>query len=221
MMKDYEYTYLTRQDMTEEAAKNLLDKLVASITAKNGVVVNLPKAYKKRLAYRIKKQDAAYVNTILFQMEPAPLDEFKKETALIVEILRGLVISYDPEKLKREIRPEMGDEESKSAETVSATEKPAAETAKVEPVKIAKEEEKPEIKEEKEEKKETKKEEPVTEAPKEEKKEEEKPASAQGYGEAKPAAAESSGETKPAKPRKRKIKAELRDIGEKLDEILK
>ena len=204
MMKDYEYTYLTRQDMTEEAAKNLLDKLVASITAKNGVVVNLPKAYKKRLAYRIKKQDAAYVNTILFQMEPAPLDEFKKETALIVEILRGLVISYDPEKLKREIRPEMGDEESKSAETVSATEKPAAETAKVEPVKIAKEEEKPEIKEEKE-----------------EKKEEEKPASAQGYGEAKPAAAESSGETKPAKPRKRKIKAELRDIGEKLDEILK
>ena len=144
MMKDYEYTYLTRQDMTEEAAKSLLDKLVASITAKNGVIVNLPKAYKKRLAYRIKKQDAAYINTILFQMEPAPLDEFKKEAFLIVEVLRGLVVSYDPEKLKREIRPEMGSEESKPAETIAAIEKPVAETMKVEPVKIAKEEKKEE-----------------------------------------------------------------------------
>jgi len=200
MMKHYEYTYLTRQDMAEDIAKNLQDKLVALITAKSGTITNLPKAYKKRLAYRIMKQDGAYVNTVLFQMEPAPLEEFKKETSIITEIMRGLIISYDPEKLKREIRPERGEGTRTEDITAAETEKPTAVDAKPEPVKTPeiKAEEKPEVKEEKIEEKEEKKEEkPVAEAPKEEAKAVAKP------------------------KRKTKVKAELRDIEQKLDEILK
>jgi Ribosomal protein S6. len=47
MMKHYEFTYLTRQDMPEDEAKKLQDKLVALIAAKNGTITDLPKAYKK------------------------------------------------------------------------------------------------------------------------------------------------------------------------------
>lgn len=197
MMKHYEFTYLTRQDMPEDEAKKLQDKLIALITAKNGAITDLPKSYKKRLAYRIKKQDAAYVNTILFQSEPAFAVDFKKETDTIPEILRGLIIWYDPEKLKREPRRERPAARTASAgiETTVAQSFPAIEEKKAE--KLAAEITVKEIKETKEEEIKT---------PKEETKEEE-PASE---------------EAKPAKPKRRtKIKAELRDIEEKLDEILK
>jgi ribosomal protein S6 len=175
-MKHYEYTYLTRQDIDEAGAKSLQDKLTASIEAKKGVIVDLMKAYKKRLAYRIKKQEAAYVNAISFQMEPANAVDFKKETDIIVEILRGLIISYDPERLKREIRPERPITEERTAQVITPAEQTAPTIAK--------------------------KEEPIKTSGtiKEEKPEEEKP----------------------AKPRRKtKIKAELRDIEEKLEEILK
>jgi len=210
MTKHYEYAYLTRQDMAEDVAKKLQDKLVALITAKNGTITDLPKSYKKRLAFNINKQDAAYVNSILFQMESAPIEEFKKETDIITEIMRGLIISYDPEKLKREIRREFIRDEAKTPETtVAAAGKPVIEAAKSEPVKSAepKVEEKPE---EKIEEKEEKAAEPVAETPKE--KEEKKEEKEEKKEE----------EAKVAKPkRKTKIKAELRDIEQKLDEILK
>jgi len=198
MMKHYEYTYLTRQDMDEAGAKNLSDKLAELIQAKQGVVGELSRAYKKRLAYRIKRQDVAYVNTILFQTEPAAVVELKKETDKIAEIIRGLFVCYDPEKLKREPRRERPVRQT--VVEISATEKaptfePQVETAAKKEEKI--EEPKKEIKEEAKEKKENKK--PTEKKPAEEPK-----------------------ETKPAKPKRaKKAKAELRDIGEKLDEILK
>ncbi len=153
--------------MPEDAAQKLREELAEMITAKNGVIVDLSKAYKKRLAYQIKKQDVAYVNTILFQSDAVNVVAFKKETDTIESILRGLIIAYDPEKLKKATRRE----------------RPAAVAMKSEKTEIADDQEKP----------------------------------------AKPAD-EASGKTeeKPAKPkRKTKLKAELRDIEEKLDEILK
>ncbi len=189
-MKHYEYTYLTRPDMTEEEAKKLQDELAASIKAKGGTITDLPKAYKKRLAYRVKNQVAAYVNTILFQMEPAGLEAVKKETGGIAEILRGLLLSYDPEKMKEKPRRERGVSGiAASAAAAAATAEisaTAAETTTVaEPARPAEE---------------IKTGEPAPETEKKEEKE----------------------EPKPAKPRRRlKAKAELADIEEKLDEILK
>jgi len=210
MMKHYEFTYLTRQDMPEDEAKKLQDKLVALIAAKNGTITDLPKAYKKRLAYRVKKQDAAYVNTILFQTEPAFAVGFKKDTDTIAEILRGLVIWYDPEKLKREPRRERPaakppvETEMAPAQSFPAVEEKTAKT-------VAAETPKEEVKKEKKE-----------EAAKMSGKETEtKPASAQG-SELPSETPAKDDEAKPAKPkRKTKVKAELRDIEEKLDEILK
>jgi len=199
MMKHYEYTYLTRQDMDETGAKNLSDKLAASIQAKQGVVGDLGRAYKKRLAFRIKHQDVAYVNTILFQLEPAAVVEFKKETDGIAEIIRGLFISYDPEKLKREPRRERP-ARIMVEETVLAEKAQTFETK--EPAPVA------------EEKIEAPKEKEVKEEKKEAKEEEKKPAEKKS--------AEEPKETKNAKPKRiKKAKAELRDIEQKLDEILK
>ncbi len=152
--------------MPEDVAQKLREKLTEMITAKNGIIVDLSKAYKKRLAYQIKKQDVAYINTILFQSDAANAVAFKKETDIIESILRGLIIAYDPEKLKKATRRE----------------RPAAAAVKSEKTEPTDDQEKP----------------------------------------VKPAD-EASGKTeeKTAKPkRKTKLKAELRDIEERLDEIL-
>jgi|GEM_PF-712392 len=205
-MKHYEYTYLTRQDMAEEAAKKLQDQITGVITAQNGTITELPKAYKKRLAYRVKKQEAAYVNTVLFQSEPAVAVSLKKETDTYPEILRGLIISYNPEKLKREPRRERPAFDPKPIESeiiaakVATPEKPRMIEEKEPQKEIKEKEPEKETKEAKEEKKEVKKTAKPDAAKDPEKKEEEE---------------------KPKTRRRTKIKAELRDIEEKLDEILK
>lgn len=208
-MKHYEFTYLTRQEMDDSEAKSLQDKLVVLIQAKKGTIVDLPRAYKKRLAYSVKKQDTAYVNSILFQMETAAVVDFKKETDEIPAILRALVTYYDPQRLEKKAPRREHPAENKTAETKTAEikETPAtAETAETikEPEKETETPKK--AKTAKKEEKEVK--EPEKEAPKEIK-------------EAKTAEKEAPKE-EPAKPRRKpKAKAELRDIEEKLDEILK
>jgi ribosomal protein S6 len=198
MMKHYDFTYLTRQDMDETGAKALSDKLVAAIQAKQGTITEITRAFKKRLAFRIKHQDVAYVNTILLQLEPAAAVDFKKEADIIPEIIRGLIVFYDPEKLKKEIRRErptmaakLATEESTGGEKALAFETKAEETVIENKVEEPKKEAKVETK---------------TEEASEKKPEE---------------GAEEAKEPKAAKPRRKKAKVELRDIEEKLDEILK
>jgi ribosomal protein S6 len=196
MMKHYEFTYLTRQDLDEAGAKALSDKLVASIQAKKGTITEIPRAFKKRLAYRIKHQDVAYVNTILLQLEPAAAVDFKKEADIITEIIRGLIVFYDPEKLKKEIRRERPAMAAKLAiEEATVDEKALAFETKAEKA----------VKEIK------------AEEPKEEAKIETK---AEKAADKKPEEKETE-EPKAAKPKRKKAKVELRDIEEKLDEILK
>jgi len=164
MMKHYDYTYLTRQDISEEDAKKVQDDLAAFLQEKNSVIVDLPKAYKKRLAYRIKKQDAAYVNSILFQSQAETAIAFKKEADINPAILRGLLVAYDPEKLKIEMRRERpariatDKEASAPVPTFEPKKEAAPEKAPEAPKKESKEKEK-EAKEEK--KKEEKEEKPA------------------------------------------------------------
>jgi len=216
MVKNYEYTYLTRQDMSEETAKDLQNKISEAIIAKQGAVVNVPRSYKKRLAYKIKKQEAAYVNTIMFTLDTEKQELFKKETDIMPEILRGLIVSYDPKKLEREARREPRSSEDRNQESTPAVivkeaEKPVAvKEEKIEEPKVVLEEKK-EVKaavKEIEETKEVKEEEKETKKAKKEDKPKEKE--------------EKAAEEKTAKPKRRtKIKTELKDIEQKLDEILK
>lgn len=185
MMKHYEYTYLTRQDMSEDDAKSLQDKIGSFVTGKGGTIVDAPKARKQRLAYAIKKQNAAYVNTILFSFDPQNLADLKKDIAGETEILRGLILAYDPKKMEKEVR--------RGRPAIATAEAPAETPAETKPK--------------------SEKTSPKEKMPAEESEENKKDAPAEPA----PAAAEA-----PDKPKRRtKIKAELRDIEEKLDEILK
>ena len=167
-MKHYELTYLTLQDMTEEAAKQLSDKFAASIVAKQGTVIDTAKAYKKRLAYPVKKQEVAFVNSMRFQIETQPLLAFNDEVKKDSLILRSLIITYIPQP----IRPVL----QRPVEEIQVQAQPEVKTQEPQPATAE-----PEVKQE------VKKEEVKT----------------------------------PEKPKRReKPKANLKEIGEKLDDIL-
>lgn len=95
-MKQYELTYLTPQELTEEEVKNLQDKLASLIQEKKGSVIEFQKAYKRKLAYEIKKKDIAYVNTVIFQLETGDLESLKKSLKEEPRILRDLIVKYRP-----------------------------------------------------------------------------------------------------------------------------
>ena len=181
-MTYYELTYLTNQEMSEEAAKSLQDKYAAFITARLGAVIDSPKAYKRRLAYPVKKQEVALVNSIRFQMEPAAQLELKDEVYKDTLVLRSLIVSYVPQPI-RQIPERVEVQTLETAEAKAQEPVATLETT----LQIA------------EEKKEEKKEEEKTEA------KEIKETKVVG---------------KP-KARREKVKADLKEIGEKLDEILK
>ena len=103
-MKQYELTYLTPQELTEEKVKNLQEKLAGLIQAKSGKVAEFQKAYKRRLAYPIQKRDVAYVNTILFELEPKDLETLHKELKEETSILRSLTIIHKPSMRKEPTR---------------------------------------------------------------------------------------------------------------------
>ena len=140
-MKQYELTYLTAQDLSEEDVKSLQEKLTAAIVAKNGVVTEFQKPYKKRLAYPVSKRDIAYVNTVIFGLEPKDLETFTNGLKEEPRILRSLTIVYAPftprtplrRKRSTETVPaETPEEETKEVKKPAAKkEKPKAELAEI------------------------------------------------------------------------------------------
>jgi small subunit ribosomal protein S6 len=137
-MKKYELTYLSASDLTEEQVKNLQDKLAALITAKNGTVAEFQKAYKKRLAYPVKRKDTAFVNTVIYSLEPGLVEAFNKELKEEDRILRSLNIVYEPITMKENSRSrrraskKAAEEENKEEIKIAAKkEKPKAELAEI------------------------------------------------------------------------------------------
>jgi ribosomal protein S6 len=137
-MKQYECTYLTAPDATEEETKSLQDKLAASIQAKSGTVDEFQRAFKRRLAYPVNKHEIAYVNTLIFQMEAKDLEAFKKELKEEPKILRNLLLVYkpltqkEPTRLRTRLRKAQESAAAAEEEQKAKKEKPKAELNDIE-----------------------------------------------------------------------------------------
>lgn len=138
-MKKYELTFLTPQELKEEEVKILQEKLTALITKKNGTVAEFQKAFKKKLAYPVKKKQAAYVNTVIFDLDPKDLDMLKKEINDEPKILRSFFLIHKPitqrELSRRPTRIDIASKEKKKEGVEVAKpwrEKPKAELNEIE-----------------------------------------------------------------------------------------
>ena len=91
----YENVFIVSPDLTEEAAKALLEKFTGIITANGGIIDNISEWGKKKLAYPIDDYTEGYyfiVNFTAVATLPAELDRVFNITD---GILRSLIVNIE------------------------------------------------------------------------------------------------------------------------------
>lgn len=94
-MKLYELTYLISSNLSEEEAKTSQEKIFSLIKDFEGIFEEsfvLGGLNRKRLAYAIKKEDEAYLGTVVFRLNPDNILKLEKGLALEKNILRHLLL---------------------------------------------------------------------------------------------------------------------------------
>jgi small subunit ribosomal protein S6 len=125
-MKNYEITFITKENLAEKPVKESIETL-------GGSILNISSIGERQFAYPIKKENRGIYTTVLFELEPDKFSELNKKLILHDDILRFLIVikkvKETPEEVvKEEIKeeklvapvPEVKIEESKKEEKVEA-----------------------------------------------------------------------------------------------------
>jgi len=92
---EYELVYIINPDVTEEALESKLNSISEYITGHDGVVSNVDKWGKKKLAYPLKHYlEGNYVLT-RFKISPARCKELEANLKISEEILRHLLLKVE------------------------------------------------------------------------------------------------------------------------------
>ena len=91
-LEDYELVFILNPEVAEESLEGRIDSISQFITGKNGVVDDVERWGKKKLAYPIKHcLEGNYVLT-RFKISPARCKELEANLKISEEILRHLLI---------------------------------------------------------------------------------------------------------------------------------
>ena len=99
-MKRYEGLFILETAAKEEGIKDAIDKITAEITSQGGKVETVQKMDKKNYA-RVadKKHSAGFYVNIIFEGQPALLDQLKRRLAMNEEVFRVLFTNAPAPKL--------------------------------------------------------------------------------------------------------------------------
>lgn len=92
-MKQYEITFITKEDLKEKPVK-------ADIEALGGKILNISSIGQKQFTYTIKKEKAGIYTTVVFEIAPEKLMELNHKLSLKEDILRHLIILYKAAKVE-------------------------------------------------------------------------------------------------------------------------
>jgi len=91
-LQDYEMVYIISPDVDDEALEGRIEGVSQFITARDGVVDEVEKWGKKRLAYPLKHHlEGSYILT-RFKISPTRCKELEANLAISEEVLRHLLI---------------------------------------------------------------------------------------------------------------------------------
>ncbi|OGB74313.1 30S ribosomal protein S6 [candidate division Kazan bacterium RBG_13_50_9] len=93
----YELTLLLSPELSDFDLLKVVDKIKASIAAKNGQLVKEHSWGKKQLAYPVRRADFGHYYTLVFTFPPEAVEGLVKELQLTPEIFRHLLISLEKE----------------------------------------------------------------------------------------------------------------------------
>ncbi len=116
-MKQYEVAVLLHPDL-EIDLKPPLERLDGIFDGLKAKVVKRDEWGKRKLAYPIKKQTFAIYYFYLIELDPKEVDELEQALRLNDEVLRHMVVVYEPP-----IEDESDDDRSREKEDASKEEK--------------------------------------------------------------------------------------------------
>ena len=94
-MRDYELVAIISPEVDEEGVSKIVDKVTQSIDSRGGVVEEVKKWGRRKLAYPIRKfMEANYV-LARFKLTPKSVKELEGEISASADILRYLVVKVE------------------------------------------------------------------------------------------------------------------------------
>jgi ribosomal protein S6 len=92
-MKYYELTYLASPELSENEAKELQQKINSSVQNKGGILDFSSEISRIGLKYPIKKNNEAYLITLVFNLKQEDVPELEKEIKSEKKIIRFILFS--------------------------------------------------------------------------------------------------------------------------------
>ena len=89
---DYELVFIVSPEVNDEDLETAIDNVSQFITGKGGVISNIDRWGKKKLAYPIKHFLEGHYAVAQFQLSPAWCKELEKSLQISEHILRHLLI---------------------------------------------------------------------------------------------------------------------------------
>jgi len=94
-MRDYELVAIISPEVDEEGLSKIVDKVTQSIDSRGGVVEEVKKWGRRKLAYPIRKfMEADYV-LARFKLTPKSVKELEGEISASPDVLRYLVVKVE------------------------------------------------------------------------------------------------------------------------------
>jgi len=116
-MKYYELTYLASPELSEAQAKELQQKINASVQDKGGILDFSSEPSRINLRYPIKKNNEAHLITLIFSLKQEDIQALEKEIKTEAKIIRFLLFSKTKAK-----EPEIEIEETPKKESIAEPE---------------------------------------------------------------------------------------------------
>ena len=91
----YENVFIVSPDLTEDAAKAMLEKFTGIITANGGIVDEVNEWGKKKLAYPIEDYTEGYYYVVTFTATAVRPAELERVYNITDGILRSLIVKLD------------------------------------------------------------------------------------------------------------------------------
>ncbi len=95
MVRHYELMFVVKPDLDEEALTGVVERFTGIVTERGGLVNNVDRWGKRRLAYEIDDYREGYYVVVDMNCEPAVTNEVTRVMRITDSILRHIIVSKD------------------------------------------------------------------------------------------------------------------------------
>lgn len=90
-MKNYELMVIYKNELGDQAAKDLSTKVQELVVASEGTVTKTDFWGKRKFAYELDKQKEGYYDVINFDLDPSNISKLKSKLKLVDGLVRYLI----------------------------------------------------------------------------------------------------------------------------------